>query len=901
MPSWLRDHDWSLGDVLALAGVVVTLVVAVVGPLRRRLVRIFRAVRLRVGRPEARYASWFVSTWGVYDNPYLADVENLDLSTTYISLSFRGPDDEQETRTVATKVLADRRAGHLIVEGAPGSGKSTLLKAYGVGILKSRRVPWSRRTRRDVPFFVQLRKFARFPDRDASLARYIVDEVLVSGAGMTRDDAEEFLQYTLSEGRAVVMLDGLDEVTAERYRAVLEAVAAFVADRNPERPTYLARIIVTCRRQNFLAIRDEWVPAIAQTVCTLAPLRNSEMFGYLNKLRTKFRAAGGPESFFNAVRASGTLDLHRVPLILAMSVGLYARKDFYEIPNSITKLYQTMVEEMLDRQRFKRDPVGSSLRFQLADKYRFLREFAHDRALSPDGFNEFRPADLLAVAQRLAPSLDAVREPEAFVNEIVERSGLLSEVSAAGGLIFAHRSIHEYLVSEELRLLEDGDQTLLQRANDPEWRQVILFYAAALEQRKADVFLRGLAQYNAALAGQCLSSAKPSDEIAILILDRLRTAEPIHLAALVAASTSPRRTVQDLAVSRLEAQLLATLETVRSAFSGDVDGMLPLLGALAGSNAARIAALVPDIVANIPDDPRLVESLWRCLAAPGIENESASRKIVERLLTIVMDPDGFDELQKQEPYSRDFLTGAIRHQAYPFFNGLDTSSNFVTLLAWAEYLAVAPSESSRYFQAKAAGRLARVEADRRRTVRFSLFWFARVMTIGATIASVGTVSFLVVSDWHFLLRPFGWWTLLLPLGAGVASFGVVILVDSFVDIAGKDGWMYRHFSLEVVVDAEDPGHFIGHRRIVDNVFLEAISAITGPMTFIFATLPLAVMSFPGYLAVSILGSVLLFWGPAMWPFFGRAAQFYLYRPNEYIDIYDNERCRHWLLERPTAA
>jgi hypothetical protein len=46
------------------------------------------------------------------------------------------------------------------------------------------------------------------------------------------------------------------------------------------------------------------------------------------KLRAKFKAPGGPEGFFNAVHASGTLELHRAPVVLAMSVGLYARKDF---------------------------------------------------------------------------------------------------------------------------------------------------------------------------------------------------------------------------------------------------------------------------------------------------------------------------------------------------------------------------------------------------------------------------------------------------------------------------------------------------------------------------------------------------------------------------------------------
>ena len=40
---------------------------------------------------------------------------------------------------------------------------------------------------------------------------------------------------------------------------------------------------------------------------------------------------------------------------------------------------------------------------------------------------------------------------------------------------------------EELRLTGDGS-FLLGRADDPEWRQVIQFYSAGLEQRQANAF-----------------------------------------------------------------------------------------------------------------------------------------------------------------------------------------------------------------------------------------------------------------------------------------------------------------------------------------------------------------------------------------------------------------------------
>ncbi|MGH3941400.1 MAG: NACHT domain-containing protein [Pseudonocardiaceae bacterium] len=895
MLEWLQRHPWSLGEVLALAGVVAPIAVAVIGPLRRRLGKWVRAGRLRAGRDERRYAAWFVDKWGQYENPYLADTENLDLNSTYVSLSFQVADTEQETRYIATKVLADRRPGNLIIEGAPGSGKSTLLKAYGVGVLKvQRRALWLRQRPQDIPFFVQLRKFARDLDRLGSgLDKYLIDEVLVSEAGMALPDATEFLRYALTEGRALVMLDGLDEVTADRYAAVLEAVHKFTTDRNPHRPTHQARIIVTCRRQNFLSLRDEWAPVIAKKVCTLAPLRNSEIFNYLDRLRTKFRTPGGPESFFQAVRASGTLDLHRVPLILAMSVGLYARKDFFEIPNSIAKLYRSMIEEMLDRQRFKRDPGGNALVFQVDDKYRFLREFALETALRPEGFDDFERKDLATFAQGLASHLNEVIDPHAFVKEIIDRSGLLSDVSETGRYVFAHRSIHEYLAAEELRLIPDGDTTLLRRATDPEWRQVILFYATAEEQRSVDGFLRELSKRNITLAGHCLGGAKASNEVATTILESLRTADPVNVAALAAATMSPRRAVHEMAVDRLETQLSASIDVVSSAFSGDVDGMLPLLGSLAGSNAARIAALVPRIVASIPDDPRLVEPLWRCLAASEIEEQQACRTIVERLLTIVMDPDGLNELEKQEPYTRPFLTNSVRHQAYPFDDGFPATSNLVTLLAWAQHLDVAPLKPNRFFEAKRAGRLARVETDKRRTLSVCLFWPGRILSAAGTLLSVAAAAIVVSLDWRVLLLPIGWLSPLLSLAAAAAPFGIIYFLDTRVSSLFSYGsWARRYLTIDI--SSEYTSHFMGYfDDKVDSEIIFWTGLYLGPLAYTVAVTPLAAWSVPGYLAAAILGPLVLFWFPIL-DLFARTSQFYIYRPNPYIDMYDEPSSQHWL-------
>jgi hypothetical protein len=54
------------------------------------------------------------------------------------------------------------------------------------------------------------------------------------------------------------------------------------------------------------------------------------------------------------------------------------------------------------------------------------------------------------------------------------------------------------------------------------------------------------------------------------------------------------------------------------------------------------------------------------------------------------------------------------------------------------------------------------------------------------------------------------------------------------------------------------------------------------------------MSLPGYLAVAILGPFILFWLPTF-DLFASTTRFYLYRPNLYIDMYEDPRSQYWLV------
>jgi hypothetical protein len=702
---------------------------------------LFRSVR---GRPGRRYRRWFIQRYATYWNPYLNTSEKLRLDRTYIPLSLVDDGPDQAGRPTASAAVANSAAGHTIVVGAAGSGKTTMLQAYGVSLLAGRggwRVEAAPDDQREVPFFVPVRMLATALPR-GGLAQYLMTDVLSGGAGLTGEEAHRYLGQLLRHRRCVVLLDGLDEVTRADYVAVRDEVGRFARDHGADLPTANARLVITSRHHNFLRIREDWVtgpgPLVADRVYALAPLRDEEILSYLYRLRDRFARVDGPEYFMAAVRASGSLNLHRTPLVLSMSVGLYAGREFFEIPHSIAELYDTMIREMLNRHAFRHGdehtPIANAFRGD--DKTRLLRELALTLAWK-DGFGPFRRSRVLAVARTLQPMLINVPSDRvtAFVDEIIERSGLLSPV-VEDQYEFAHRSIQEHLVAAELlRTGEDGLRRLRERATSREWRQVVVFFTAAADQRVVGPLLATLAEADPVLAGGCLAGADCVEAYARPILDQLagmlsdRDLALPAMAALLSASTSPRPAVQEAAqelIYRTLGRVADQSEGLRP-LGGDVEAVLGVIAMLVdrAGPAPMTRALVGQLSAVVPDDPRLVEPAWRVLTDPGLLRlvdsgegaDEATRRLVERLLVLAMDPACLDELQRQPPRAPAFATPERRRQVYPFRGGVDPASNLVTLLCWADELGVEPRPANRFLEARQADRAAwaRIEADRRRT------------------------------------------------------------------------------------------------------------------------------------------------------------------------------------------
>jgi NACHT domain len=835
-------------------------------------VRARARIRVVQGKSERRYIRWFLDQHSTYWNPYLDDAEPLRLDRTYIPLSVDSTDSTDRTAdgethrnkrptTIATTTIG--RAGNVVIVGDAGSGKTTTLKAYGVAAVQGRgggpTVTPVDRGQRAVPFFVPTRTLAASLQRGVGLAEHLTTDVLGARAEVPGGEARELLSRLLRQRRCVVLLDGLDEVTGEDYKAVHAEVHRFAQDRTPELPTANARLVITCRHDNFLRIGDGWVGApdrVAERVYALASLRDAEILSYLNKLRDRFTRSDGPEHFMAALRDSeNILSLHRTPLVLAMSVGLYARRAFFEIPHSIAELYNTMINDMLSRHE-----IGA---FRREDKLQMLREFSLTLARDT-GFGPFAQEELVAFTHRLRRRLLDLGEGQvdAFVGEIIERSGLLSRVSERT-YKFAHSSIQEHLVASEL-LLQDaaadveqaggGWRELLERATNSGWRQVVLFYTAAADQRVVSPFLTDLAARDVVLAGGCLAGANCIDDVASKVLDELagivragdRDMLLPALDAMLSATTSPRPQLRvDAADLVYDCLTLVTNDAdAVTALGGNIDGVLRVITALA-DRAGQIGlntTLVSRLAAIVPDDPRLVEPLWRCLAVLSTANPSADSlddgepvakqqrpdRIVERLLMLATDRVCFEELQRQPTCEPAFATPALRGQAYPFRNGVDATSNLVTLLCWDERLGVTIPEPNRFLDARDTNRVdwARIEADRNRP---------------ALSVRVPNWPRLRTLDRHLLVR---------VAGIGLSLLTLTVVAVTLVDMGRADGALDGLPRIAVLA--------VALVEFVLSVFMIGVGVRVG-----------------------------------LWQ------RKNLWRANPFVDAYDDPRSRHWL-EREEA-
>lgn len=391
-------------------------------------------------------------------------------------------DSRDEVKAASVRVesaLGDHRL--MLLRGEAGGGKSTLLRWLAVTAARGSFTGPLSEWNGSVPFVIKLRSHAGKP---LPRPEEFIDDVAGHLAGIM---PRGWAHRQLTSGRALLLVDGVDEVTGTQRQAVREWLKRIVTDFRD------IRIIVTSRpaaagsdwlrAEGFAtAFLEQLSPADIRTLvqhwhtavrdCTDLPCAPERLPSYEARLLARLEAA----PHLRALASS--------PLLAAMLCALNLDRE--ALPRNRMGLYGAALEMLLEARDTKR---GIPSVLERDQKIRFLQDIAWH--LSTSSRVELpKPMVERLVTDRLT-SMPQVRvAPAVVLDELLQRSGILRE-PVPGRIDFVHRTVQEYLAAKQAADLGDMD-ILVKYTHRDTWRETVIMAAGHANEPLRRELLSGI-------------------------------------------------------------------------------------------------------------------------------------------------------------------------------------------------------------------------------------------------------------------------------------------------------------------------------------------------------------------------------------------------------------------------
>ncbi|MFI9758107.1 NACHT domain-containing protein [Streptomyces sp. NPDC051963] len=408
------------------------------------------------------------------------------MSTSYISLTVEergsggrvgdGPQRVENALGGSTRVL---------LRGDAGSGKTTLLKWLAVGSML-RTLPGPMITWQGlVPFFLPLRRFSEGelprPHEFMAYAGRIVAEQAPSG----------FVAKVLEQGRGLVLIDGVDELHADRRHEVHAWLRELTgAYRN-------CHYVITSRQA---AVTELWLSDQRFDSFELALMSSGDQNQFIRHWHGTMREAAGSEEQQQRLTThehalirslARRRELRRLagnPLLCALLCALHWDRAMH-LPDDRMKLYEAALDMLLIRRDQHRgiDDGGPPLRSGVREM--LLRRLAYwmirnDR--SEVSFQEF----VELIRGYLETSVHEPPDADLVARQLLVRTGLLRS-PATGRVDFVHRTFQEYLAAEQLLNERDLD-FLVSHAHQDQWQEVVVMTSGRARDRERNELIGAL-------------------------------------------------------------------------------------------------------------------------------------------------------------------------------------------------------------------------------------------------------------------------------------------------------------------------------------------------------------------------------------------------------------------------
>ncbi len=415
------------------------------------------------------------------------------LTVAYISLSMSsGARKEADENLVVAADGVLNYGDRLVVRGLAGSGKTTFVKWVAVQCAGHRFQGELAALNDRVPFIIYLRKFV---DRDLPAPQEFVEHLLPT---IAEETPKGWVRELLAAGRAIILIDGVDETPPDQRERVYEWLRELVGNKKFQKTKFVVTTRPSAMEEGRLA-REGFNEFTFESMGLTQITRFIEHWHRAVK-KELFRDDEKAElddleaSLKSEIRTKLALrNLTANPLLCSAVCALH-RERKKDVPSERLRLYEACCEMILER-RGREQSVGVDTTHAPTElNYTRKRALLEDLALwmMRNGWSRISFEEADERFEKQLPNLGIQDEAKNIRAFLVERSGLLQS-PVEGEMDFAHRTFQEFLAAKAI--IDEGDLGFLhQNAHDDQWREVVILAAGHAAPKAADKIIRNLVE-----------------------------------------------------------------------------------------------------------------------------------------------------------------------------------------------------------------------------------------------------------------------------------------------------------------------------------------------------------------------------------------------------------------------
>jgi hypothetical protein len=375
-----------------------------------------------------------------------------------------------------------------LVRGLAGSGKTTLLQWIAVNSARQSFQGQISTWNDSIPFFIRLREFSDQPLPD------LHSWVKLVAPSLGSEVPDGWVGKQLRSGRAIVLIDGVDEVPEVARRGVRDWIADLVW-------TYpKSRFVVTSRPS---AVDIGWLEREGFDELELQPMELGDIDAFIDHWHDAIRDELHLEIDRLELPKHAKLlksEIHKkrslrslatTPLLCAMLCALHRDRN-RQIPSDRIELYEACCQMLLERRDVERGiRIATLPHLSYRQKKHLLQDIAY--YMLKNGWSE---VEKQRVEVRIASRLKSMEFGNKYIVSgdvlrlLLERSALLREPTK-GQVDFAHRTFQDYFAAQAA--VDEGDIGLLiSNAHDDQWREVVILAAGLGSSQQREEIIRGL-------------------------------------------------------------------------------------------------------------------------------------------------------------------------------------------------------------------------------------------------------------------------------------------------------------------------------------------------------------------------------------------------------------------------